>query len=134
MKMAELRRMMKSKDKDASDTKDKSSGRKQPVKSKRRGAKGDDDDESVDSHGNIRNLIAEDDDDDEDYTEGDADEEEDSFDTEETDDTTLFRPSTKGLVIAATPASAPNLAPTSVCKLAPVENCVFLCSRIWIII
>jgi len=89
MKMAELRRMMKSKDKDASDTKDKSSGRKQPVKSKRRGAKGDDDDESVDSHGNIRNLIADDDDDDEDYTEGEADEEEDSFDTEETDDTHL---------------------------------------------
>lgn len=57
MKMKEIRRMLRTPKKDASDTKDKSSGRKQPARNRRRGgAKGDDD--SVDSHGNIRDLIA----------------------------------------------------------------------------
>ena len=54
--MKEIRRMLKTPKKDASD-KDKSSGRKQPARNRRRGgAKGDDD--SVDSRGNIRDLIA----------------------------------------------------------------------------
>ena len=45
--------------KDADDTKDKSSSRKQPLKSRKRsGAGGKDDDDSVDSRGNIRGLIA----------------------------------------------------------------------------
>ena len=49
--------MLRTPKKDASDSKDKTSSRKQPVRNRRRGgAKGDDD--SVDSHGNIRNLIA----------------------------------------------------------------------------
>jgi ATP-dependent Lon protease len=57
MKMKEIRRMLRTPKKDSSDAKDKSSSRKQPARNKRRGgAKGDDD--SVDSHGNIRNLIA----------------------------------------------------------------------------
>ena len=57
MKMKEIRRMLRTPKKDASDSKDKSSGRKQPARNRRRGgAKGDDD--SVDSHGNIRDLIA----------------------------------------------------------------------------
>jgi ATP-dependent Lon protease len=56
MKIKEVRRMLKTPKKDASD-KDKSSGRKQPARNRRRGgAKGDDD--SVDSKGNIRDLIA----------------------------------------------------------------------------
>lgn len=56
--MKEIRRMLKTPKKDATDSKDKTSGRKQPPRNKKRaGAKGDDD-ESVDSHGNIRNLIA----------------------------------------------------------------------------
>ena len=66
--MNEFRRMLRNskKEKDAGDVKDKS-GRKQPNMAKRRaGAKGDDD-ESVDSHGNIRNLVAYESDDDEDY-------------------------------------------------------------------
>ena len=57
MKMKEIRRMLRTPKKDASDSKEKSSGRKQPGRNKKRGgAKGDDD--SVDSHGNIRDLIA----------------------------------------------------------------------------
>lgn len=57
MKMKEIRRMLRTPKKDASDSKDKTSSRKQPARNRRRGgAKGDDD--SVDSHGNIRNLIA----------------------------------------------------------------------------
>jgi len=56
MKMKEIRRMLKSPKKDTSD-KDKTSSRKQPARNRRRGGvKGDDD--SVDSHGNIRDLIA----------------------------------------------------------------------------
>jgi ATP-dependent Lon protease len=59
MKMKQTHRMNRSAKKDAADTKDKSSSRKQPIRSRRRGgAKGDDDDESVDSKGNIRGLIA----------------------------------------------------------------------------
>ena len=79
MKMNEFRRMMRNskKEKDTSDMKDKSS-RKQPNTNKRRaGAKGDDD-ESVDSHGNIRDLIVYDTDDDEDY-----EEEDDEYDSED---------------------------------------------------
>lgn len=57
MKMKEIRRMLRTPKKDASDSKDKTSSRKQPARNRRRGgAKGDDD--SVDSHGNIQNLIA----------------------------------------------------------------------------
>ena len=57
MKMKEIRRMIRTPKKDASDSKDKTSSRKQPARNRRRGgAKGDDD--SVDSHGNIRDLIA----------------------------------------------------------------------------
>jgi ATP-dependent Lon protease len=57
MKMKEIRRMLRTPKKDASDSKEKTSSRKQPARNRRRGgAKGDDD--SVDSHGNIRNLIA----------------------------------------------------------------------------
>jgi ATP-dependent Lon protease len=57
MKMKEIRRMMRTPKKDASDSKEKTSGRKQPARNRRRGgAKGDDD--SVDSNGNIRDLIA----------------------------------------------------------------------------
>lgn len=57
--MKQTHRMNRSAKKDATDTKDKSSSRKQPIRSRRRGgAKGDDDDESVDSKGNIRGLIA----------------------------------------------------------------------------
>ena len=49
--------MLRTPKKDTNDGKDKSSGRKQPARNRRRGgAKGDDD--SVDSHGNIRDLIA----------------------------------------------------------------------------
>jgi hypothetical protein len=56
MKMKEIRRMLKSPKKDTSD-KDKTSSRKQPARNRRRGGvKGDDD--SVDSHGNIQDLIA----------------------------------------------------------------------------
>ena len=56
MKMKEIRRMLRTPKKDSSDGKDKST-KKQPPRNKRRaGAKGDDD--SVDSHGNIRDLIA----------------------------------------------------------------------------
>jgi hypothetical protein len=52
MKMKEVRRMLRTPKKDASDSK-----KKQPQRNRRRGgAKGDDD--SVDSHGNIRDLIA----------------------------------------------------------------------------
>lgn len=57
MKMKEIRRMLRTPKKDASDSKEKTSSRKQPARNRRRGgAKGDDD--SVDSHGNIRDLIA----------------------------------------------------------------------------
>jgi hypothetical protein len=57
MKMKEIRRMLRTPKKDANDSKDKTSSRKQPNNRNRRrgGAKGDDD--SVDSHGNIRDLI-----------------------------------------------------------------------------
>ncbi len=55
--MKEIRRMLRTPKKDTGDSKDKSSSRKQPARNKRRGgAKGDDD--SVDSRGNIRDLIA----------------------------------------------------------------------------
>jgi ATP-dependent Lon protease len=58
MKMKEIRRMLRTPKKDASDSKDKSSSRKQPQRNKKRaGAKGGDD-ESVDSRGNIKDLIA----------------------------------------------------------------------------
>ena len=84
MKLKDSFRMRSSdKDKkDADDTKDKSSSRKQPLKSRKRGgAGGKDDDDSVDSHGNIRGLIA--------YS--DADEithsEESSFPSDEMDTT-----------------------------------------------
>jgi len=90
MKMNEFRRMLRNsrKEKDAGDMKDKSS-RKQPNTNKRRaGAKGDDD-ESVDSHGNIRDLIAYDTDDDEDYEEEDDEYDSEGIDTDETDDTRL---------------------------------------------
>jgi ATP-dependent Lon protease len=50
--------MLRTPKKDAHDTKEKSSSRKQPIKSKRRGATGPKDDDSVDSKGNIRDLIA----------------------------------------------------------------------------
>jgi hypothetical protein len=65
MKMKEIRRMLKTPKKDASDSKEKPSSRKQPNNRNRRrgGAKGDDD--SVDSKGNIRDLIAYSDEDDE---------------------------------------------------------------------
>lgn len=64
MKMTEIRRMLKtSKSRDSGDAKDKSSSRKQPAKSRKRAGAKDDDDSSVDSHGNIRNLIAYSDDD-----------------------------------------------------------------------
>jgi hypothetical protein len=58
MKMKEIRRMLRTPKKDANDSKDKTSSRKQPNNRNRRrgGAKGDDD--SVDSNGNIRDLIA----------------------------------------------------------------------------
>lgn len=57
MKMKEIRRMLRTPKKDATDSKEKTSSRKQPARNRRRGgAKGDDD--SVDSHGNIQNLIA----------------------------------------------------------------------------
>ena len=88
--MNEFRRMMRNskKEKDTSDMKDKSS-RKQPNTNKRRaGAKGDDD-ESVDSHGNIRDLIVYDTDDDEDYEEEDDEYDSEDIDTDETDDTHL---------------------------------------------
>ena len=81
MKSKQFHRMMRTADakkKDAGDAKTKTSGRKQPEK-KRAGAKGDDD-ESVDSHGNIRGLIA--------YTESEEEDEEYSGD-EDTDDTGL---------------------------------------------
>ena len=56
MKIKEVRRMLKTPKKDASDSKEKS-GRKQSNRNRRRaGAKGDDD--SVDSKGNINDLIA----------------------------------------------------------------------------
>ncbi len=58
MKMKEIRRMLKTPKKDASDSKEKSSGRKQPNRNKKRGGAKGDDDESVDSRGNIRDLIA----------------------------------------------------------------------------
>jgi ATP-dependent Lon protease len=58
MKMKEIRRMLKTSRKNTHDSKEKSSSRKQPVRSKRRGAPKNDDDSSVDSHGNIRDLIA----------------------------------------------------------------------------
>ena len=49
--------MLRTPKKDTSDSKDKTTSRKQPARNRRRGgAKGDDD--SVDSHGNIRDLIA----------------------------------------------------------------------------
>lgn len=73
-----MMRTADAKKKDAGDAKTKTSGRKQPEK-KRAGAKGDDD-ESVDSHGNIRGLIA--------YTESEEEDEEYSGD-EDTDDTGL---------------------------------------------
>ena len=44
--------------KDADDTKDKSSSRKPPAKNRKRSSKDDDDDSSVDTHGNIRGLVA----------------------------------------------------------------------------
>lgn len=58
MKMKEIRRMLRTPKKDANDSKDKTSSRKQPTNRNRRrgGAKADDD--SVDSDGNIRDLIA----------------------------------------------------------------------------
>ena len=49
--------MNQSAKKDASDSKDKSSSRKQPARNRKR-AGGAKDDDSVDSHGNIRDLIA----------------------------------------------------------------------------
>ena len=58
MKMKEIRRMLRTPKKDATDSKDKSSGRKQPARNKKRGGAKGDDDESVDSRGNIRDLIA----------------------------------------------------------------------------
>ena len=83
------------KEKDTSDVKDKS-GRKQPSK-RRAGAKGDDD-ESVDSHGNVRDLIAYDTDDDEDYEEEEDDEyDSEDIDTDVTDDTHLT-PEQKNIV------------------------------------
>ena len=97
MKMNEFRRMLRNsrKEKDASDVKDKS-GRKQPSK-RRAGAKGDDD-ESVDSHGNVRDLIAYDTDDDEDYEEEEDDEyDSEDIDTDVTDDTHLT-PEQKNIV------------------------------------
>ena len=50
--------MLRTPKKDASETKGKSSSRKQPIRSKRRGGAKGGDDESVDSKGNIRDLIA----------------------------------------------------------------------------
>ena len=57
MKMKEIRRMLRTPKKDATDSKEKTSSRKQPARNRRRGGAKDDDD-SVDSHGNIQNLIA----------------------------------------------------------------------------
>lgn len=57
MKMKEIRRMLKTSRKNTHDSKDKPSSRKQPIRNRRRGAPKNDDD-SVDSHGNIRDLIA----------------------------------------------------------------------------
>jgi ATP-dependent Lon protease len=58
MKMKEIRRMLRTPKKDTSDGKAKTSSRKQPGRNRRRGGAKGDDDESVDSHGNIRDLIA----------------------------------------------------------------------------
>lgn len=61
MKMHQFHRMRKSPSKDRiekEETKDKSASRKQPAKNRRRGGVHDDDDSSIDSHGNIRDLIA----------------------------------------------------------------------------
>jgi ATP-dependent Lon protease len=57
MKMKEIRRMLRTPKKDATDSKEKTSSRKQPARNRRRGGAKDDDD-SVDSRGNIQNLIA----------------------------------------------------------------------------
>ena len=79
--MKEIRRMLKTPKKDTSDSKDKSSSRKQPARNKRRGgAKGDDD--SVDSHGNIRDLIAYSDEEEEITTSEDSSYESDQTETE----------------------------------------------------
>ena len=56
--MKEIRRMLRTPKKDANDSKDKTSSRKQPNNRNRRRGGAKDDDDSVDSHGNIRDLIA----------------------------------------------------------------------------
>jgi ATP-dependent Lon protease len=58
MKMKEIRRMLRTPKKDANDSKDKTSSRKQPNNRNRRRGGAKDDDDSVDSSGNIRDLIA----------------------------------------------------------------------------